>query len=69
MNEAQQTRLSLVFITGVNEEGKNITKTKSFSNVKGSATDESLVALTNALASLQQHPLADSVRNNHYSVI
>ncbi|WP_165763710.1 DUF1659 domain-containing protein [Halalkalibacter urbisdiaboli] len=64
----QQTRLTLNFITGVNENGENIIRSKSFTNVKGDATDESLVAVVNALQSLQVHSLDSVTRTNSYSL-
>lgn len=68
MNPSQQSRLSMIFITG-SENGKNTTSTKTLNNVKGTATDEALVELVTALTTLQQFPLADAIRNNNYSIM
>ncbi|GAE30764.1 DUF1659 domain-containing protein [Halalkalibacter hemicellulosilyticus] len=69
MNEQQNSRLSILFIVGVDDEGANVTKAKTFSNIKGTTTDESLLQFTNAIVSLQQYPVADSIRNNQYSIM
>ncbi len=69
MNLSQQSRVSMIFITGMNEDGENTTRTKTLNNVKGMATDEALVELVTALAVLQEYPLADAMRNNSYSII
>lgn len=69
MNLSQRSRVSMIFITGQNEDGENTTRTKTLNNVKGSALDEELVELVTTLSSLQQHPLADATRNNSYSLM
>lgn len=58
------TRLQLYFITGVDLEGKDVVKTKSFNNVKTDATPEALLVVSNALSSLQQYPLMEIKRND-----
>ncbi|WP_062046411.1 DUF1659 domain-containing protein [Bacillus sp. JCM 19034] len=69
MNEEQNSRLSIAFIVGVDEEGANITKLKSFNNIKGTSSDEQLRQFTDVITSLQQHEVADSIRNNQYSIM
>jgi hypothetical protein len=58
------TRLQLYFITGVDLDGKDIVKTKSFNNVKTDATPETLLVVSNALSSVQQYPLMEIKRND-----
>lgn len=69
MNISQQSRVTMTFITGMNENGQNTTRTKTLNNVKGTAADEQLVELVTALAVLQELPLADATRNNSYSLM
>lgn len=60
-----QSRLQLYFEQGIDDEtGKVITKSKSFNNVKTSATPEQLLDVANTLADLQQHPLYEVRRND-----
>lgn len=60
-----QSRLQLYFEQGIDDEtGDIITKTKSFNNVKTSATPEQLLNVADTLASLQQHPLYEVRRND-----
>jgi len=58
------TRLQLYFITGVDLDGKDIVKTKSFNNVKTDATPETLLVVSNVLSSVQQYPLMEIKRND-----
>ncbi|MCT8137565.1 DUF1659 domain-containing protein [Anaerobacillus sp. CMMVII] len=61
MENILQTRLTLHFYGGVDGEGKEIFKTKTFPNVDNTATSEQLKRAAQALASLQTvHP-----RNDH----
>jgi len=53
-----RSQLRLIFVTGVdNMTGKEIYKSKSFNNVKTSASTEQLYTIAQSLASLQTHPL------------
>lgn len=51
------SRLQLSFENGVNEKGDIIYKTKAFNQVKTTASNDSLYAVANVLAPLQQLPL------------
>lgn len=63
--ERIDTRLQLVFDNGVDEiSGEAITKTKSFNNIKTTATAEQLLAISNALVPLQTLPLLMVKRND-----
>lgn len=44
---------------GTDDHGKNIYKTKTFSNVKDDASDANILNAANALASLQEKVLAE----------
>ncbi|WP_182199931.1 DUF1659 domain-containing protein [Paraliobacillus salinarum] len=63
--ERTDTRLQLVFDNGVDEiSGKALTKTKSFNNIKTTATAEQLLAISSALVPLQTLPLLMVKRND-----
>jgi len=62
------SRLSMVFYGGVDVEGKDILKTKNFSNVDIAATGTQLKATAEALATLQTLDLDAVTRNNVYDV-
>lgn len=51
--------LTLQLDHGTDDRGKNIYKTKTFSNLHDDATDASILNVANALASLQEYPLAE----------
>ncbi|WP_209121131.1 DUF1659 domain-containing protein [Alkalihalobacillus sp. BA299] len=62
------SRLIIVFETGVNEIGEPILKTKSFNNIKTASTDEQLKAVADALTPLQAWTPYKIERNNVYSL-
>ncbi|MCT8137590.1 DUF1659 domain-containing protein [Anaerobacillus sp. CMMVII] len=68
MENILQTRLTLHFYGGVDGEGKEIFKTKTFPNVDNTATSEQLKRAAQALASLQQYTLETITRNNQYDI-
>lgn len=53
--------LKLKFDCGLNNSGRVITKTKSLSNVKNSASDDDLYEVAKALVNLQQYTLQDII--------
>ncbi len=63
------SRLVLLFSNGVDEDGKDIQKTKSFNNIKPTATDEQLTAVVNALTPLQEWTLMKADRTNLHSLV
>ncbi|WP_100407639.1 DUF1659 domain-containing protein [Bacillus solitudinis] len=63
------SRLTIVFETGTDDEGKPILKTKSFNNVKTEATNEELTAVANALTPLQGWILQRVDRANVHSLV
>lgn len=63
--EKVNSRLQLVFEVGFDDEtGDVITKTKSYNNIKTTATAEQLIAVSEALVSLQQLSLQTVRRND-----
>ncbi|NLJ40368.1 MAG: DUF1659 domain-containing protein [Clostridiales bacterium] len=51
------SRLQIQFHLGVNEDGKDITKTKSYSRIKDETTHEDLYEVANSLVDLQENPV------------
>lgn len=68
MENILQSRLTLHFYGGVDEDGKEIFKTKTFSNVDNTATNEQLKKSAEALALLQELTLETVTRSNLYDV-
>jgi hypothetical protein len=63
------SRLVLVFSNGVDEFGDPIHKTKSFNNIKPTATDQQLTAVASSLAPLQEWSLIQVERTNLHSLM
>ncbi|NMB32730.1 MAG: DUF1659 domain-containing protein [Clostridium sp.] len=53
---------SIRFHLGVNEDGKDVTTTRTFSGVKPNADDEDLYEFLNALIDLQKNPVISIIR-------
>ena len=53
----RDSKLRVVFQTGLNEEGKPIYKTKSYANVAEEVTPDQLQQVGEALASLSTYPM------------
>ena len=62
------SRLQLRLITGQDDKGNPIYRSRSFSNVKPAAADQSVYNVGDALAGLQQHEL-DQIRRIVESVL
>lgn len=58
------SQLKLVFNTGVDGEGNPIFKSKSFRNVKVTASTDGLYAVAQSLIDLQQYPVTSIERND-----
>ncbi|PWW32119.1 uncharacterized protein DUF1659 [Cytobacillus oceanisediminis] len=63
------TKLRLVFETGLDEQGKPIHKSKTYSSLKQSATPDQLYAVGQAVASLSTYPLAALNRNDSFDIV
>jgi len=64
----QQSQLRLVFEVGTDETGKPMYRRKNFNNIKVTATPEQLLAVSQALASLQTYPLAQIERSDTHFI-
>ncbi|GAQ16901.1 hypothetical protein OPHB3_0825 [Oceanobacillus picturae] len=68
--ELMNSSLRLVFENGIDEDSGNPSfKTKSFTNVKGSATADQLYSIATAVAALQELPLYNIERNDSSDII
>ncbi|MBT2687383.1 DUF1659 domain-containing protein [Bacillus sp. ISL-47] len=63
------TKLRLVFETGLDEKGKPIHKSKTYSSVKQSATADQLFSVGQALETLSNYPLAAINRNDSFDIV
>jgi len=55
--EPTVTRLRISMDYGTDANGKRLTRTKSFNNIKADAADQAIFDVATALADLQQHPV------------
>ncbi|MBU8878723.1 DUF1659 domain-containing protein [Bacillus sp. FJAT-29790] len=62
------TKLRLSFETGVNEKGQPVCKTKTFGNIKRSATADQLFQVAQAIATLCSDPVVTVVRNDSFDI-
>ena len=65
----KDSRLTLVFETGMSEDGKPIHKTKSYANVQKDATPDQLSQAADALGSLSAYPLISVERTDKHNII
>ena len=59
-----KSALSLRYKEGVDTNGEDIIKTKKFSNLKVTATDENIFNVAAAFSPLMKYPVLESVRSN-----
>ena len=60
--------IKVKFDQGTNLNGKRVIKTKTYSSIKSTATNEDIMAVVNALAGLQQHTLSSTNRIDNSSL-
>ncbi|RBP88812.1 uncharacterized protein DUF1659 [Cytobacillus firmus] len=63
------SKLRLVFETGLNTQGKPIHKSKTYSRVKQSATADQLFSVGQAISGLCSYPLAEMNRNDSFEIL
>ncbi|MCA0970774.1 DUF1659 domain-containing protein [Halobacillus litoralis] len=66
--ELMDSRLVLTFEDGVDEVGNPVYRTKSFNNVKTTATEEQLHGVATALEPLQQRVLFSIERDDEFLI-
>jgi hypothetical protein len=65
----KNTRLTLVFETGMNEKGEPIYKAKTYTNIKRLATADQLHQAATALAAISTFPLNSVERTDNYDIM
>jgi len=65
----KNSRIILVFETGMNEKGEPIFKGKSYANVRKEATADQLHQAATALASLCAYPVSSVERTDNHDII
>lgn len=60
--------LKLQFSKGLGTDGKPLTGSKTFSNLKEDAASDDVLAVANALANLQKHDLCDVIKIDYTSL-
>lgn len=69
MSTKVQSSLAIKFKTGVDAKtGKDVVKSAKFSNVKVSATDDSIFAVGQAIGSLLNHSLVSIMRDDQSEI-
>ncbi len=63
------SRLRLLFETGLNDKGEPIYKTKTYSNIRKDATAEQLSQAAKALGELTEYPLAGVERTDNFEIV
>jgi hypothetical protein len=63
------SKLRLLFETGMNEKGEPVFKTKTYSNVSKAATADQLSQAAQAIGGLTNYPLASVERTDNFEII
>ncbi|AND42567.1 MULTISPECIES: DUF1659 domain-containing protein [Cytobacillus] len=63
------SKLRLVFETGLNGQGKPVYKSKTYNSVKQSATADQLFTVGQAIAGLSSYPLTELNRNDSFDIL
>ncbi len=68
VNQAN-SKLKMVFNVGLDENNKNITKSKTLASIKSTATNEDLYDLGTAVSDMQSFSLESLVRYEEYELV
>lgn len=63
------SRLQLRLVVGQDDQGNPVYRTRSYANVKATASDDAVFAVGSALAGLQQHDLEEVRRVNEFVLV
>lgn len=63
------SKLRLLFETGVNDKGEPVFKTKTYSNIRKNATADQLSQAAQALGGLSEYPLAGVERTDNFEIV
>ena len=64
----KNTKLNLIYATGMNEKGEPTFKGKSYTNVRKEATADQLLQAATALGGLSEHPLSSVERTDNHDI-
>lgn len=64
-----KSKLKLVSIVGVDEDSKNVLKSKTFSNVKAAVENETLYNIGLVISDLQTYELSNIVRLDEFELL
>ncbi|RKD21910.1 Protein of unknown function [Caminicella sporogenes DSM 14501] len=56
------SKIKLKYKVGVDEDGNDIFRTKTYSRIKNSVADDDIFAVVSAISNLQKYPLAKLIR-------
>lgn len=62
-------KVKLSINAGVDGDGNTIVKSKTFSRVKASATNDDAYAVVNGIAGLQEHPVVSIRKYEEYDLV
>lgn len=62
VSQARESKVKIKYINGVDVEGNNIVKTKTYSNIKAAAADEDVYAVADAMMDLQTKTVEEIAR-------
>lgn len=65
----KNTKLKLLFESGINEKGEPVYRTKTYNNIKKDATAEQLGNAAQVLAELCELPLVGVEREDNFDII
>lgn len=65
----KNTKLKLLFESGINEKGEPVYRTKTYNNIKKEATAAQLAEAAQALAGLCELPLVGVERADNFDII
>ncbi|TCN17593.1 DUF1659 domain-containing protein [Mesobacillus foraminis] len=65
----KNSKITLVFETGMNEKAEAIFKAKSYANVRKEATADQLDQAASALAGLSAYPIVSVERTDNYDIM
>jgi hypothetical protein len=69
MSNPMASGLQLKVATGVDGDGKDIIKTRSYNNVKASAVDQDVFDVANSMAGLQKNTLKQVIKTDKTELV
>jgi hypothetical protein len=69
VSQAKDSKLRIKYIEGIDGDGSNIVKTKTYSNVKALAADAEVYAVADAMMALQSKAIEEVARIDEEELI